>query len=162
MELGYEQLTNDREGSYPGCRIPGRRNSSSLQDQRSQNGRYSRSTNNNRSRRVRRHRNEDRLMENMQLLEVETELRKKFNDFHKNNPKVYSELVSLAKQAKARGRAKIGMRMLYEVVRWNRYLKTTDEDYKMNNDYCAFYARKIVDENPELEGIFELRSLKRG
>ncbi len=96
------------------------------------------------------------------IFNQDSELRKKFEQFHKDNPKVYRELVSLAHQAKERGRSKIGMRMLYEVVRWNRYLRTTDKDYKLNNDYCAFYARKIVDDYPELEGLFELRNLKRG
>lgn len=80
-----------------------------------------------------------------------------FEKFHKENPRVYEELVSLTQQGYDRGRKRIGMRMLFEVVRWNRFLQTTDPQYKLNNSYTSRYARLIMAQNPKFQGIFETR-----
>jgi hypothetical protein len=52
--------------------------------------------------------------------------------------------------------------MLFEVMRWNWFMTTTDpdSDFKLNNNYRSRYARKLMDEYPELDGIFEVRELK--
>lgn len=85
---------------------------------------------------------------------------RRFREFHRDNPEVYEELMVLVRQALARGRKKIGIKMLWEVVRWNRFLRTTDEKYKLNNNYHSRYARLIMDNEPGLVGIFETRELK--
>ena len=85
---------------------------------------------------------------------------RRFRDFHRDNPEVYEELMVLVRQAMARGRKKIGIKMLWEVVRWNRFLRTTDEKYKLNNNYHSRFARLIMDNEPGLAGIFETRVLK--
>jgi len=51
--------------------------------------------------------------------------------------------------------------MLWEVLRWNRFLATADpEAWKLNNNYHSRYARLLMTNNPELAGVFELRELK--
>lgn len=90
----------------------------------------------------------------------ETELDLAFQKFDRENPAVYRELVKLAFQAHDRGRTKIGMKMLFEVVRWHRTLHTNDPKFKLNNNYTSRYARKIMDAYPELDGLFETRGLK--
>ena len=84
----------------------------------------------------------------------------KFQKFHKENPRVFDELVKLTKQAHTRGRKKIGIGMLFEVIRWNMLIHTTDPEFKMNNNYRSRYARLIMDTYPEFEGIFDVRELK--
>lgn len=84
----------------------------------------------------------------------------KFADFHAKNPKVYTELVELAMQAHRKGRRKIGIGMLFEVLRWNRFITTTDPDFKLNNNYRSRYARMIMHDYPELNGLFDLRELR--
>lgn len=85
---------------------------------------------------------------------------RRFREFHLDNPEVYEELMVLVRQAITRGRKKIGIKMLWEVVRWNRFLRTTDEKYKLNNNYHSRYARLIMDNEPGFVGIFETRELK--
>ncbi len=34
------------------------------------------------------------------------------------------------------------------------------EDFKINDHYLSRYARKLMEEHPELDGLFELRELK--
>jgi len=51
------------------------------------------------------------------------------------------------------------MKMLFEVIRWQHYMTTNDpsSEYKLNNNYTAFYARLLMKHTPELDGVFELR-----
>lgn len=84
-------------------------------------------------------------------------LEQKFVEFHAANPHVYERLVALARQARARGRDKLGMKMLFEVVRWEHTLRTDDPEFKLNNNYTAFYARLIMAREPDLRGIFDTR-----
>lgn len=89
-----------------------------------------------------------------------TKADQEFETFHKKNPDVYAEFVKLAQEAKKRGRSRIGIKMLAEVIRWNRFLNTTDDDYKINNNFVSRYARLIVQAHPELEEMFEFRKLR--
>lgn len=94
------------------------------------------------------------------LFEKDTSLSaKRFRKFHSENPAVYEELIRLARQfRRKRPSAVIGMKMLYEVLRWNFFLATTtDEPYKLSNDFTPFYARLIMENEPDLKGIFNLR-----
>lgn len=82
----------------------------------------------------------------------------RFDEFHRNNPAVYDALVRLAREwvAATNGR-KVGIGALYEVARWQIAIATGDGDFKLNNDFRAFYARKLMAENTDLDGLFELR-----
>lgn len=82
-----------------------------------------------------------------------------FNAFHKANPHVYQALKRLALQLARRGHRRIGIKMLFEVLRWQYAMSTNDpaSDYKLNNNYTSFYAR-LLDAEPELRGMFELRT----
>ena len=84
----------------------------------------------------------------------------KFKVFHEENPAVYRELVKISRELKARGREHYGMRALFEVIRFHRAMNTTDPDYKLNNNYTPHYARLIMDQEPDLAGFFDLRSMK--
>ncbi|MFA6917207.1 MAG: hypothetical protein WC222_12505 [Parachlamydiales bacterium] len=90
---------------------------------------------------------------------VDRDLNRRFAEFHLANPQVYTELVALAREASRRGRKRIGIKMIYEVVRWNRFIQTTDDSFKLNNDYHSRYARLIMQREVDLAGIFETRSL---
>lgn len=85
-------------------------------------------------------------------------IEREFNEFHAQHPEVYFELVSLARTWKKNGSAKLGIATLFEVLRWNSHLNSQRTGgYKLNNNYRALYARKIMDREPDLAGIFELR-----
>lgn len=82
--------------------------------------------------------------------------------FHNANPEVYYRLVTMARDLKARGRSRIGIKMLFEVLRWEHAMQTTDHasEFKLNNNYAPRYARLIMYRNPELAGIFNTRELR--
>lgn len=84
----------------------------------------------------------------------------RFERFHRNNPHVYAALVRLAREAKAVGHRKIGIKMLVEVARWQLSMRTVGEEFKIPNDYTAHYARMIMEREADLDGMFELRKLR--
>lgn len=82
-----------------------------------------------------------------------------FQAFHAENPHVYAALVELARAAKEKGAAEIGIGMLWEVLRWRLFFETTDANFKLNNNHRSRYARLIMAQEPDLAGIFEVREL---
>lgn len=94
------------------------------------------------------------------LFDRESAADQKFREFDEKNPHVYTQLVKLTKDLRARGHRKIGMQMLFEVIRWRSMLRTEGDPFKMNNNYAGRYARKVMAEYPELDGIFETRTLR--
>lgn len=85
-----------------------------------------------------------------------------FLAFHQSNPHIYDELVRLAREARARGHQKLGIGMLWEVMRWNKFVMTTptNDEFKLNNNFRSRYARIIMENEPELSSLFETRSLR--
>jgi hypothetical protein len=83
----------------------------------------------------------------------------RFCRFHNANPAVYELLRDLALRATVkRGRTKIGIAMLFEVLRWEFYLKADEnEEFKLCNDYKAPYARLLMKQEPQLKDIFNLK-----
>lgn len=81
-----------------------------------------------------------------------------FIAFHRDNPAVYSELKRLAIQLRKRGHTQYGIKSLFEVVRWHRALNTGGDDFKINNNFGAFFARLLMHHEPELKGFFKVRS----
>lgn len=85
-------------------------------------------------------------------------LREHFESFHRENPHVYGRLVEMAREAKRRGIEKWGMKRLFEVIRWEHAIRTRGECVKLNNNYTAFYARRVMADHPDLDGFFETRT----
>ena len=84
--------------------------------------------------------------------------------FHRVNPLVYDILVTKARQASKKGFERIGIKMLWEVMRWEIKMRTVDpsqDEFKLNNNYHSYYARLIMFQEPDLKGIFELRDHNR-
>lgn len=87
----------------------------------------------------------------------------KFNEFHQKNPDVYRALVRMCNDYRnMRGYdAKIGIATLWENLRWHYLMRVdTSDQFKLNNNYKPHYARLIMQRNPQLDGIFELREQK--
>lgn len=88
-------------------------------------------------------------------------IQERFEAFHEANPQVYEALVKMARKLVAMGRKKIGIAMLFEVLRWNHAIRTVgDVDFKLNDNFTSRYARLIASQEPDLAGVFELRQLK--
>jgi hypothetical protein len=88
-------------------------------------------------------------------------LDERFRRFHAVNPSVYRNLVTLARRALAAGRERIGIKQLWEVLRWEYSLAVNSADeFTLNNDFTSRYARLIMDSEPDLAQMFETRKLR--
>lgn len=85
-----------------------------------------------------------------------------FQQFHRQNPWVYEHLVRLTRELVRKGQRKVGMGMLFEVMRWQVMMTTADpnSEFKLNNNYRSRYARMIMLNHPDLHGIYEIRKLQ--
>lgn len=76
-----------------------------------------------------------------------------------DNPKAYALFRKYALEL-AKRRTKIGIGLIAERVRWEAVFEWGKDDFKINNNYRAYIARRLVAENPELEGKFEFRAAR--
>lgn len=97
-----------------------------------------------------------------------SELRSKFLDYHQRNPEVYQWLVQFSHDMKNAGYKSYGMKSIIERVRWHIDLNRPNNDHegdkmlKINNNHAPFYARLIMDNEPDLKGFFEIREQALG
>lgn len=82
----------------------------------------------------------------------------RFEIFDRENPHVFQMFIKYARQAKARGYERFSAKAVFERLRWYMAFETESNDqFKLNNSFTAYYARKAIAEFPEFEGFFELR-----
>jgi hypothetical protein len=85
----------------------------------------------------------------------------KFEEFHTKNPHVYDMVVKLAREVKNKGHNRIAIELLWNQLRW-QHLMTNDPNtpFKLNQNYKSRYARLIMAQESDLEGVFEIRRLR--
>jgi hypothetical protein len=86
-------------------------------------------------------------------------LEREFRQFHEANPQIFDRLVELARKAKFWGRRHYGIAALWEVMRWDFFSKVNSpiDEFKLNNNHRAYYARLIMATCPDLDGFFHTR-----
>ena len=90
-------------------------------------------------------------------------IQRRFEEFHRNNPEVYALLLALARDWRnAHKTRRVGIARLIEVVRWDMDVKVrpNGDGFKINNNFRSRYARLIMERNPDLEGMFEIREIR--
>lgn len=81
-----------------------------------------------------------------------------FRLFHRQNPQVYKTFKRFALEAKDSGRERFGAREIWERMRWYIHVEIRGSpEFKLNDHFPPFYARKVMKEVPALKGFFELR-----
>lgn len=85
------------------------------------------------------------------------QLETQFKNFHRVNPHVYEQLKTLALRLKNVGVKTYGIKALFEILRFNALL-SVDFNFELNNNFTALYARLLMEQEPELEGFFRIRT----
>jgi hypothetical protein len=85
----------------------------------------------------------------------------RFAAFHAANPEVYATLLRLARRVVAAGHKRIGIRMIWERMRWELTVEVehAPDDFRLNDHMTSRYAR-LLSQEPDLAGVFELRELR--
>ena len=81
-----------------------------------------------------------------------------FWDFHEENPQVYKYFRKFAFQMIGLGHERLSSELLLNRVRWETMIQTTDEEFKINNNWRPYYSRLFMKEYNRL-GFFETRTL---
>jgi hypothetical protein len=68
--------------------------------------------------------------------------------------------VEFANRAIKKGFKHYGAQTVFEAMRWHSEIVTSDSDFKLNNDYVAYYARKFHAVYPANDGFFRLRKVR--
>lgn len=93
------------------------------------------------------------------IVSHEATLLERAQAFHEANPKVYREFRRLAFILFERGHKHFGAKLITEQMRWTWMMRTVDASgFKLNNNHTAFYARLLMENEPELAGVFTIRT----
>lgn len=78
------------------------------------------------------------------------------------HPKIYSEFKRYAWEAMMAGCTRVGAKAIAERVRWDFKLYGGKKmaDFKVNNIVVTYMARKLAQEEPAFEKMFEFRNRK--
>jgi hypothetical protein len=85
-----------------------------------------------------------------------------FEAFHQLNPWVLRALESLTADYLKRGARRVGIGMLFEVLRWRYVTATEGDEFRLNNNFRSRYVRLLIERHPEWAPAFEVRALRTG
>lgn len=94
-------------------------------------------------------------------IKKETTLLNRFTDFDTKNPQVYELFVRFTFEAIKRGHKRLSAWMIANRIRWETTIVTANCEYKISNDYIAFYSRKFMKDYPQYNGFFKIKEMKR-
>jgi hypothetical protein len=82
-----------------------------------------------------------------------------FKKYDNENPQIWEQFKKYAFEAKVKGFTNYSAKGIFEIIRWHTAVSGNDA-FKLNNNYHADYARKMMHEFPLFEGFFRVRELK--
>ena len=74
--------------------------------------------------------------------------------WHNKNPHVYELFERFTMSAISRGHTRLSAWLVVNRIRWETTVETSGSDFKISNDYIAYYARLFHAQNPEYDGFF--------
>lgn len=97
--------------------------------------------------------------ETVNVVRLPKTIRQRFATFDADYPQVYRLIVGFARQAKHRGFAHYGIAAIVERARWEVDMRSAPDEqgFKINNDFRALYARKVMANEPDLDDFFRIR-----
>jgi len=83
-----------------------------------------------------------------------------FEEFDRETPHIYEAFCRFTFEAIRAGRERLGAKLIWERIRWFTAIESTPEgEYRLNNNWTAYYARKFMQDHPEHDGLFATRSV---
>ncbi|MCZ0990364.1 hypothetical protein [Streptomyces diastatochromogenes] len=76
-----------------------------------------------------------------------------FRAFDAEHPRIYRALEQLVEERLAAGAERVGMKALFEALRW----RWPEGAKGLNNSYTALYARRLLAVHPEWASVIEVR-----
>ena len=96
----------------------------------------------------------------MTKLDSSTDQKQAWWEWHKANPHVWNLFERFALEAARSGRKNFSHWLIMNRIRWETAISTTSDDFKIRNDYIAYYARLFMAMHPKYEGFFRTKKMK--
>lgn len=87
-------------------------------------------------------------------------VKQKWWGWHKDNPHFYEMFERFAMALISKGHSHSSAWLVVNRIRWETAINTTGDDFKISNDYIAYYARFFHHNHPSHEGFFRTKKLK--
>jgi hypothetical protein len=88
------------------------------------------------------------------------ETKRKWWIWHKANPHVYELFKRFTMQAISRGHRNLSAWLIVNRIRWETSIETKGDDFKISNDFIAYYSRLFMHDHPQYKGFFRTKTLK--
>tara|TARA_R100001086_G_scaffold240621_1_gene166881 strand:- start:78 stop:446 length:369 start_codon:yes stop_codon:yes gene_type:complete len=87
------------------------------------------------------------------------EMRSQVKAFHSEHPEVWDLFVRFTKEILRRGFKHYSVNAIFERIRWevDTVGRNDQYEFKLNNNYRAFYARRFMRMYPQHDGFFRTR-----
>lgn len=95
------------------------------------------------------------------LDEADPRLVNKWKGWCEKNPHVYEEFKNSVLMLHRLGVKRYSAWAIINKIRWDHTIRTRGEPFKIGNDYIALFARRVVQEFPELKDFFKLKKMKK-
>ncbi len=80
-------------------------------------------------------------------------------EFHRQNMHVYELFKHFSFEVIKIGHKNFSSKAIFERIRWETAIKTTDEQFKLQNNFTPYYARLFMTHFPEHDGFFRTREV---
>ena len=86
---------------------------------------------------------------------------KRFTEFHDANRYIYAALMHKAEEQLEEGWRKSSVWLILNIIRWGPGTTIdTESQYKISNDYFAYYARLLIAHQPKFVNWIEIKAFK--
>ena len=86
-------------------------------------------------------------------------LEQRAREFHLDNPHVYDLFERFTFEAINAGYRNFSVAAIWERMRWECMIETSDPEFKLNNNHKAYYARWFMRKHPQYDGFFRTRTV---
>ena len=90
----------------------------------------------------------------------ESPAKKKWREWHEKNPNVYWLFKRFTFEAIEKGHEHLSPWLIINRIRWETEVATTGQDFKISNNFIAYYSRKFMEDYPEYDGFFRTKPMK--
>ena len=87
-------------------------------------------------------------------------LKRQWWEWHKKNPKVFELFCTYTYELINAGHTHYSAKGIWERIRWHTHGDTKGDDFKLQNNHTAYYARYFMHLYPEHKGFFRTREVK--
>lgn len=95
-----------------------------------------------------------------ELIKTVSAKKQKWWEWHKQNPHVYQLFKRFTYDALNAGKKHSSAWLIVNRIRWETSIVTRGSDFKISNDFIAYYARLFHAEHPQHEGFFRTKRMK--